>query len=79
MSARGVAEECERIGLTCVSQEIVNWGTDHLTDCFSVVTLAGSPWARNTVVIENPDFMKEARHIANVSRPYVRRCSMSGS
>jgi SAM-dependent methyltransferase len=71
VSARGVAEECGRVGLRCISQEIVNWGGDHLTDCFSTLTRPGSPWQRDNLVIENADFMKEARHVDKVSRPYV--------
>jgi SAM-dependent methyltransferase len=71
VSARGVVEQCLKAGMQCVSQEIVNWGGNHLTDCFSVVTRVGSPWARENLVVENPDFMTEAFHVARLSRLYT--------
>lgn len=61
---------CEQAGLQCVSQELVNWGTKRLIDCFSVFTLKTSARVRPNVVIENPDFMKEARMIRRWSRVY---------
>ena len=61
MTAELFAEYCDRSGLHCVSQELVNWGTDELLiDCFSVFTPKNSIWARPNNVIENRDFMKEA-------------------
>jgi hypothetical protein len=64
VSAPEVAQECERVGLKCVSQEVVKWGADYFNDCFSVVARAGSPWSRETFLVENADFMKQASHIA---------------
>jgi hypothetical protein len=41
-------------GLQCISQELVNWGTDELLiDCFSLFTPKNSIWARPNNVIEN--------------------------
>lgn len=70
VSARTFAEACERAGLCCVSQEIVNWGGDVLNDCFSVFARRGSRWERPTRVHTNPRFMDEARYFAELSRLY---------
>lgn len=67
ITARLFDKFCEQAGLQCVSQELVNWGTKRLIDCFSVFTTKTSVWARPKVVIENPDFMKEANMIRRIS------------
>ena len=72
VSARTFAESCERAGLCCVSQEIVNWGGEALNDCFSVFARRGSRWDRPLRVHTNPRFMDEARHFAELSRLYGR-------
>lgn len=60
VSAEAVAEACRRLGLVCISQELVNWGGIPACDCFSVVTRPGSVWERELVRVENPHFMAEA-------------------
>lgn len=72
MRALSFEKLCEDAGLQCISQEIVNWGTKRLIDCFSVFTLRTSTWAQQNVVIENPDFMKEAAMIRRLSQVYAR-------
>lgn len=72
MTARLFEEFSERVGLQCVSQELVNWGTTRLIDCFSVFTPKTSVWARTNVVVENPNFMKEANMIRSLSKVYAR-------
>jgi SAM-dependent methyltransferase len=72
VSASWLARECTRVGLRCASQEIVNWGIEQLTDCFSVVMRAEGSVRGDHLVIENPNFMKEAHHVAKVSRLYQR-------
>ena len=71
ITARLFEQFCEQAGLQCVSQELVNWGSKRLIDCFSVFTLKTSARARPNVVIENPDFMKEANMIRRWSRVYA--------
>lgn len=61
---------CEAAGLACVSQEIVNWGCPHLTDCVSVVTPRESRRARPRRVAENPAFMDEAQRLARLAELY---------
>jgi SAM-dependent methyltransferase len=71
VSGSKVEEECRRVGLRCVSQERVNWGEAFISDCMSTIVRAESPLARDCVVVDNPEFMREATHVARVSRPYV--------
>jgi hypothetical protein len=78
MTAELFAEYCDRSGLHCVSQELVNWGTDELLiDCFSVFTPKNSIWARPNNVIENRDFMKEAVLIKQLSLLYTLKSFQS--
>lgn len=64
MTAARFAEYCERAGLACIGQELVNWGNDEcLIDCFSQFTPRGSKWARQNVMRENAGFMREAHEI----------------
>ena len=73
-TAAGFAQLCEEAGLACVAQEKIPW--DHgrgLTDTLSLFTRRESRWERPPVVVENRDFMKEARHLAEVGRLYGLR------
>ena len=64
MSAIRFSSLCERHGLRCIEQELVNAGTDFLNDCFSTVVRGdSSPWSQQTRVIENFRFMEEAERI----------------
>ncbi len=74
MTAELFESYCNDAGMQCISQELVNWGTeDLLIDSFSVFTPRNSIWSRSSTVIENPEFMKEARLIKNVSHVYAAR------
>ena len=69
MTAKLFEEYCEGARLQCISQELVNWGTDGvLNDCFSVFTLQHSIWSRSSRRIRNTEFMKEATSIKQLSR-----------
>ncbi|HEX8336706.1 MAG TPA: class I SAM-dependent methyltransferase [Pyrinomonadaceae bacterium] len=57
-------------GLQCISQEVVNWSSRRLIDSLSIFTPAGSAWARPNVLLRNPGFMAEARHVRKLSRLY---------
>ncbi len=63
VSAENFRATCERFGISCVKQEIVNWGGVNLTDCFSLFTRVGSKFDRTTEIIENPRFMDEAIYL----------------
>jgi hypothetical protein len=60
MTAELFRRYCNDVGLTCVSQEIVNWGERGLTDCFSIFTRESDKTEQETVISENIDFMQEA-------------------
>ena len=53
-------QACERVGLHCRTQEIVDWGGVEDCDCLSVVVPAGSPRATPLRRARNPHFMGEA-------------------
>jgi hypothetical protein len=70
MTAEVFAALCAEHGLKCICQEIVNWRSRRLIDCFSTVTRVGSKWEGPARVFRNPDFMREARLIRRWSRFY---------
>ncbi len=57
VSASVFREKCQEAGLACISQELVQWLSDDLIDCFSVVQ--NGPTDRPTAVISHPDFAAE--------------------
>ncbi len=69
VSAKMVQAACSSYGLSCVSQEIVNWGKE-LTDAITVVALQHSRWARECIVMRNPEFMREATYLASLAQLY---------
>ncbi len=69
-----VAEWAEAAGLACVSQELINWGSEHLVDGFSLLTPQGSTLARPNLVVENSSFMEEATRLAALCPLYVPCC-----
>lgn len=71
MSASQFARMADDASLQCISQEIINWQSQRLIDCISVVTPYGSRWERADTVLRNPHFMREADYAARVSRLYA--------
>ncbi|HVG17350.1 MAG TPA: class I SAM-dependent methyltransferase [Chitinophagaceae bacterium] len=67
MTALSFERYCDRAGLQCVSQELVNWASKRLIDCLSVFTPKANGHQRSNVVIENPDFMTEAKKLRRLS------------
>jgi ubiquinone/menaquinone biosynthesis C-methylase UbiE len=63
VSANLVNQQCEDLSLVCYRQEIVNWGGNSLTDCFSYVARRGSARDCGREVVENSTFMEEAVRI----------------
>lgn len=70
VSAARIADFCRRVGLRCIGQELVNWGSIRDLDCFSVFTPAGSRWDRECRTVSNPYFLSEARSFGRASRVY---------
>jgi 2-polyprenyl-3-methyl-5-hydroxy-6-metoxy-1,4-benzoquinol methylase len=72
MTAKLFADYCDRAGLQCIGQELVNWGNDGLLiDAFSMFTSQPSTRSRANQVIENRAFMQEADSIAKLAPLYT--------
>ncbi len=70
VTAAAFEQDARQAGLVCTSQEIINWETIRLIDCFSTFTPLHSKWARPNIIIENPDFMKQAAMCAFLAKLY---------
>src|SRR5262249_36412397 len=71
MSTNLVEQYSAENDLSCISQEMVNWGTKTaLIDCFSVICRKQSSISRKNVMLENSYFMEEAMRIRELSRLY---------
>jgi SAM-dependent methyltransferase len=67
VTARSFAAQCEQAGLSCISQEKINWEHGRfLIDTLSVFTPKGSRWDRPRSVLRNPLFTDEARRMAEL-------------
>lgn len=71
-SAALIREFCAEASLSCIRQELVNWGGTELTDAFSLVTRPDSRWDRPFEQRENPGFMAEAEQLGAIARFYHR-------
>lgn len=72
MTARRFKDFCSAVGLQCIAQEIVNWGTNAaLIDCFSLFTGRDSAWARPNRVLINKNLADEASYISRVMMLYT--------
>jgi ubiquinone/menaquinone biosynthesis C-methylase UbiE len=63
MTAERFDAACRAAGLQCITQELVNWNTRRLIDCLSTFAKADSKWSRTPLVVENGEFMAEARQV----------------
>jgi hypothetical protein len=70
VSATAVRARAEAIGLRCIAQETITWGTRRLIDCFSVIVRPRSRWDRAVTSFANPGFMAEAEQARQLSRLY---------
>ena len=61
---------CQKVGLQCVSQELINWGGSILNDCLSVFTRKDATWIQPRKTFRNPAFMEEAAYIARLATLY---------
>jgi len=68
VSADIVRATAAMAGLTCIRQELVNWGCDRLIDCFSTITPVMSTWSQPLERVENRGFMDEAAAIRRSAR-----------
>ena len=75
VGAEWFAAVCGRAGLSCFSQELISWQHGRwLTDALTLLTPAGSGWARPRAVVRNPRFGDEGRRMAQL---YAARRSAS--
>jgi ubiquinone/menaquinone biosynthesis C-methylase UbiE len=70
VSAKIFSELCEKYDLKCISQELVNWGGNFVIDSFSVFASKDSKYEKSSTVYKNFDFMKNSKHIKNLSSIY---------
>ena len=62
---------CEQNSLHCITQELINWRSRRLIDCFSLFVRDGSEAQRATRVWRNPNFMREAAQIRRSAQSAV--------
>jgi hypothetical protein len=65
VGAEGFRASCNRHGISCISQEIIDWGGHPSLDCLSTITREGSRWSRSTVILINDNYMSSA-HLTKV-------------
>jgi 2-polyprenyl-3-methyl-5-hydroxy-6-metoxy-1,4-benzoquinol methylase len=71
MTAAKMAMFAQEHNLQCVSQELVTWYTRWvLIDCLSTLVRRESRWSRQNRVLRNVGFMREAKHLSDLSRLY---------
>lgn len=72
MTAKLFRQYCDRNGLQCVSQEIINRSSKYPIphDCFSVFTQKGSTWTRTDKVLRNMFFSYESLYLTKLARLY---------
>jgi len=71
VSAELFRELCSASGLACFFQELIPWGgLADLTDCLSVLAVAGSRWDRPFRSVENPEFMADAVRVGKLVELY---------
>lgn len=70
VSAELFEQCCQRAGLQCISQELINWGGSILNDCLSVFSRKDAIWVQPHKRLRNPSFMDEAKYIARLAPLY---------
>jgi hypothetical protein len=61
---------CARHNVSCISQEIIDWGGFPALDCLSMITPIDSRLAQSTVILRNDDFGSIARVVASCTALY---------
>jgi hypothetical protein len=68
VTANRFAQIADRVGLQCLTQELINWKSRRLIDCLSTFCLKSSHWARPNRQLRNKNFMSEARESKRLAR-----------
>jgi hypothetical protein len=73
VTAAQFAGWCERAGIPCTGQELINWvNRTCLIDCFSSFAAAGSSHAAPNRVWRNGQFMQEGARAGRIAAQYLR-------
>jgi hypothetical protein len=70
VGAEGFRACCYRHGVSCISQEIIDWGGHPALDCLSMITPEESKWARSTLILDNSNYMHSADLIRTIATLY---------
>lgn len=71
MTAKKMQLYAKENGLQCISQELITWSSKRvLIDCMSIIVRKDSIWFRDSKVLKNPSFMKEAKYLSRLSQLY---------
>lgn len=70
MTAEKMRGFARNANLRCSSQELINWETEELLDCFSVLARPNSLWGRASSTFKNPDFIGEMAHWGRMAELY---------
>lgn len=73
MTAEQFAALSQTAGLRCIGQELINWGSEGLIDCISMVTVQDSRWNRENRIIRNDQFTNERLSLKRLSDLYGAR------
>jgi len=71
VSAGLIAQQCNDVGLCCITQEIINWTSSYKTDALSTIVHKGCKWERENRIIDNPEFLAARQVIQMKMKPYV--------
>ena len=71
VSSETIRDIARHAGLRCSGQEIFNWETSELLDCFSVLARPGSLWGRGEVRVNNPQFRNEMANWGQLAGLYA--------
>jgi hypothetical protein len=75
VDAKKVEAFAEERGLSCISQEIICWGTKNMfIDCMSTMVRSNSSLVRTNRVLRNAKFMQEAQNLLQISQLYSPPC-----
>ena len=75
VTAAKFRRESELAGFSCVSQEIINWGTKRTIDALTILTPRGSKHEQPTAILKNPNFMNEAQNLKTLAGLYAPSAS----
>ncbi len=72
MTADKMSEMARTHGLVCSSQEKINWETDKLLDCFSILARPNALWGRSSNRLRNNQFRDEMARWGRLAELYAR-------